>query len=70
MYKPTLFLPIELAEKINAVIDPIQSAIKTLASQHKLNPIVKPLVEHNLHKLDEFKKRQEDILIDYNNSIS
>jgi hypothetical protein len=70
MYKPTLFLPIDLAEKINAVIDPINSAIKTLAAQQKLNPLVKPLVEYNLYKINEFKQRQQDILHDYDNYIS
>jgi hypothetical protein len=60
-YKPTLFLSIELLDRINAVILPLEKSIDTLASHPALASSMKKVALHNLECLSTYKAYQHNL---------
>ncbi len=64
-YQPTLFLPIELVERINSVILPLENSIRHLAAQPVINVSARQTAIHNLKCLANFKHQQQSVIEDY-----
>jgi len=64
-YQPTLYLPTELAQKINEVVFPIETTAKTLAMRPNISLRSKQVLTHNLRHFVDFHNQQETIVQDY-----
>jgi hypothetical protein len=62
-YQPTLFLPIEVIDRINMVILPLEKSISALANYPVLTSSMRKMALHNLECLSKYKAHQHNLNI-------
>lgn len=64
-YQPTLFLPYEVIEKINHVIDPLEKLFHQIANSAGIAEQTKLHAHTNLSQFAKFRQQQQEILEAY-----
>jgi hypothetical protein len=69
-YQPTLFLPYEVIEKINHVVDPLEKLFHQIANSTGVAEQTKLHARTNLNQFAQFRKKQQEILDTFANTDS
>lgn len=69
-YKPTIFTPIEIVDKIHEISIPLQKTLKTLAENPNASMLLRQNALHNYRSVEDLHNAAENIAHQYNEMLS